>query len=190
MSRILLIDGHPDPSPERFIHALAGAYAAGAKGLHELRRIDLARMSFPILRSREDWQEGNVPPEIATAQEAIRWAEHIVILFPLWLGDMPALLKALFEQVARPGFAFRYGEGFPEKLLKGRSARLVVTMGMPGFFYKLIYRAHSLKSLKRNILEFVGIHPVHLNVIGGVEGKAERRKWWLEKMTDLGRAAA
>ena len=43
------------------------------------------------------------------------------------LGDVPALLKAFFEQVGRPNFAFRYREkGLPEKLLKSRSARVVV----------------------------------------------------------------
>lgn len=190
MTRILVIDGHPDESPERFVHALANAYAKGAEGHHEVRRLDLASLDFPILRRRTDWQDGPAPAAIASAQESVRWAEHIVILFPLWLGDMPALLKGFFEQVARPGFAFREGRGLPEKLLKGRSARIVVTMGMPGLFYRLVYRAHSMKSLKRNILQFVGIRPVRTSVIGAVEGSAKRRSAWLGTMRKLGRRAA
>jgi len=60
------------------------------------------------------------------------------------------------EQVARPGFAFgtAKGKGLPPKLLKGRSARVIVTMGMPALFYRWYYRAHSVKNLERNILAF------------------------------------
>ena len=85
-------------------------------------------------------------------------------------GSMPALLKAFLEQVLRPGFAFGAAErrGMPKKLLAGKSARIVVTMGMPAFFYRLYYRAHSLKSLERNILGFVGIKPVRVTLLGNV----------------------
>ena len=84
------------------------------------------------------------------AQQAIAWAEHLVFFFPLWLGGMPALLKGFLERVARPGFALGEPGGLahlPQKLLAGRSARLVVTMGMPALAYRWIYRAHSLKAL-------------------------------------------
>ena len=104
---------------------------------------------------------------------------------------MPGLLKAFIEQLLRPGFAFAYQEkGFPKKLLAGKSAHVVVTMGMPGFFYRWYYRAHSLKSLERNILNFVGIKPVRASVIGMIgERPAKHRKQWLEKMRALGRDA-
>jgi putative NADPH-quinone reductase len=126
---------------------------------------------------------------IAAAQEDILWAEHIVLLYPLWLGDVPALLKAFFEQVMRPGFAFRYREGgLPEKKLKGRTAHIVVTMGMPALLYRTFYGAHSLKSLERNILKFVGIAPVRRSVIGNVEGDEDIRGYWLKTMAASGRA--
>jgi putative NADPH-quinone reductase len=191
MTRITIIDGHPDAAHPHFIHALADAYAQGAEEAgHQARRVTVGALDFPLLRSQAEWKESEIPPDIAAAQEALTWAEHLVILYPMWLGDVPALLKAFLEQVARPDFAFRYRDnGFPEKLLAGRSARVVVTMGMPGLFYKLLYRAHSLKSLERNILKFVGIAPVHHSVIGAVEGKAEHRQRWLERMRVLGRRA-
>jgi putative NADPH-quinone reductase len=125
---------------------------------------------------------------ISGAAEAIAWAEHLVLLYPLWLGDVPALFKGFLEQVARPGTAFRYCEkGMPEKLWTGRSARIVVTMGMPGALYRLFYRAHSLKSLERNILKFVGIAPVSSTVIGMVEASPERRAEWLDHVQQLAR---
>jgi putative NADPH-quinone reductase len=132
--------------------------------------------------------ERAVPEAIGEAQRTIAWAEHLVIVFPLWMGDMPALLKAFFEQTLRPGFAI--GKTAPgrlgKRLLKGRSARIVVTMGMPAFFYSVYYRAHSLKSLKRNILEFCGIAPVRTTVIGTVEGRNEAREDWLMRLSALG----
>jgi putative NADPH-quinone reductase len=191
MTNIALIDGHPDPDRARFVHALADAYARGAvEGGHEVQRIELATLDFPLLRSREEWEKGKPVPAIAAAQETIAWAEHLVILYPLWLGDMPALLKGFLEQAARPGFAITYGATGPKALLGGRSARVVVTMGMPGFVYRLWFGAHSLKSLKRNILHFAGIRPVATNVIGMVEGKEAARRRWLERMRALGVRAA
>ena len=126
---------------------------------------------------------------MAAAQTDIAWADHLVIFYPLWLGDVPAVLKAFLEQTMRPGFALQYREhGLPEKLLKGRSARVVVTMGMPAFFYKLVYGAHSVKSLERNILRFVGFRPIGRTIIGAVEADADRRREWLEEMARLGAA--
>ena len=187
MTRIALIDGHPDRGRDHFDHALGDSYAEGAaEGLHELRRIFTADLQFPLLRSMEEWQSGAVPPDIARCQETIAWAEHLVFVYPLWLGDMPALLKGFLEQVARPGFAFRYGKGVPEKLLKGKSARIIVTMGMPGILYRLFYRAHSLKSFERNILQFVGIGPIRSTVIGSIEADPDRRQQWLDEVRSLG----
>ncbi len=190
MTNILLIDGHPDPDRARFVHALADAYADGASsGGHALRRIDLATLDFPLLRSRAEWTEGATPPAIAAAQEDIRWAGHIVFLYPLWLGDVPAVLKGFLEQVARPGFALVQGT-MPKGLLAGRSARIVVTMGMPAIFYRFYFGAHSVKSLRRNVLNFVGIKPVESTLIGNVEGDAETRAEWLDRLFELGSAGA
>lgn len=188
--KILIIDGHPDPDRIRFIHALADAYAEGATvSGHEVRRIEVATLDFPILRSRSDWTDGTPVAAIRDSQEAIRWADHILFFYPLWLGDVPALLKAFLEQVARPGFALEQGK-MPRPLLKGRSARLVVTMGMPAFFYRFYYGAHSVKSFERNILKLAGIKPVEHTLIGGVEGEGEAREQWLDTMLNLGMAAA
>jgi putative NADPH-quinone reductase len=187
--RIVLLQGHPDPAVPHFCHALADAYAQGAaEAGHELRRIEIAHLDFPILRSQAEWLEGALPASLAEAQQAIAWAEHQLLVFPLWLGDMPALLKGFLEQVLRPGFAFdeRAGNSFA-KALKGRSARVVVTMGMPASVYRFYFRAHSLKSLERNILGFVGIAPIDETLIGGIESMDEiARKRQLSKLRRLG----
>jgi putative NADPH-quinone reductase len=184
--RILIVDAHPDPDLARFVHALADAYQSGAaEAGREVRRIDLARLPFGLLSSRAAWEGETPPAPIAAAQADIGWAEHILFFYPLWLGDMPALLKGFLEQVARPGFAMGTGPS-PKPLLKGKSARIVVTMGMPALFYRFFYRAHSLKSFERNILKFVGIKPVTHSIVGNVEGDAAHRLRWLERMRALG----
>jgi putative NADPH-quinone reductase len=192
-NRILIIQGHPDQSELHLCHALARAYVEGAEAAgHEVRIVDVAGLDFPVLRSAKDWKDHSMPPGLQAAQAAITWAEHLVIFFPLWLGDMPALLKAFFEQVARPGFAFAEEDGNPfGKKLKGRSARVIVTMGMPALVYRFYFRAHSVKSLERNILGFVGIAPVNETLIGSVESLDDKaRQRWFGKMRALGREAS
>ena len=191
MARITIIDGHPDPDRSRYVHALADAYAAGADiAGHVVRRIDVATIDVPILRSAQEWRSIDPPGDIHRAQGDIRWADHLVILYPLWLGDMPALLKAFFEQTMRPGFAIEDDpSGAQAKLLTGISARVVVTMGMPAPLYRLFYRAHSLKSLERNLLRFVGIAPVRTVIIGSIDTGPARRRKWLRTMGRLGEEA-
>ena len=185
--RILVIDGHPDPDRARLIHALADRYAEGALSWeHEVRRIDLATTEVPILRSWEEWAKGQPSPAIVDAQASIAWADHIVFFYPLWLGDVPALLKAFLEQVMRPGFALNDQASLGGGLLRGKSATVVVTMGMPAAFYALWFRSHSLKSLERNILRFVGIRPVHHILYGAVEQNAAKRERRLDDMFILG----
>jgi len=191
--RIAIIQGHPDPAGGHLCHALAAAYAGAAAGAgHEVRRIDVARLDFPLLRTQADFEAGAVPPALAAAQADIRWAEHLLIVYPLWLGTMPALLKAFFEQVFRPGFGLRAESArWPRKLLTGRSARIVITMGMPAFVYRWYFRAHGLKSLERSILRFCGIGPIRERLYGMVGAASEvRRARWLSEMSALGRRSA
>ncbi|ARU28424.1 NAD(P)H-dependent oxidoreductase [Cellvibrio sp. PSBB006] len=188
--RILLLQGHPDGAGHHLCHALERAYQKGAADAgHDIRQINIAALDFPLLRSQQDWEHGKLPAVLQPAQQDIHWAEHLVMFFPLWLGDMPALVKGFLEQVARPGFAFNYDDKNPfgKKGLTGRSARVVVTMGMPAVVYRWFYRAHSVKSLERNILGFVGFSPINETLVGlaGNMKKPDAQKW-LIKLEKLG----
>lgn len=187
---IVIIQGHPDAQVRHYGHALADEYAKGAQdGGHEVRRIEVAHLDFPLLRTKEDFEKGVPPDAIRQAQEVIKWANHLVIIYPLWLGSMPALLKAFLEQVFRPGFAFDYQTSgkMPRKLLTGKSARIVVSMGMPALIYRWFFFAHSLKNLQRNILGFSGIKPIRSTLIGSIEGLTDhQRADWLDVLRDLG----
>jgi putative NADPH-quinone reductase len=190
MSKILVIQGHPDPAGGHLCHALADAYVQAARAAgHEAGIVTPAMLDFPLLANAQQWEEGEAPPALLPAQHAVADAAHIAIFYPLWLGDMPACLKAFLEQVARPGFALEKNASNPlhAGLLAGRSARVVVTMGMPALLYRWYYGAHSLKSLERNILNFVGIAPVRKTLVGSA-GKMEaaRVERWRQRMQALG----
>jgi len=188
---ICIIQGHPDPAGGHFCHALASAYAEGAAGArHRVTTVDVGQLEFPMLRRREDWQSSVPPASLRKAQAAIGAADHLLVVFPLWMGDMPAVLKGFFEQVLRPGFALGMDtrrKPFERKLLRGKSARVVVTMGMPAAVYRWYFRAHSVKSLERNILGFCGVSPVNESLVGPMEGmSAPDRAKWLARMRSLG----
>ncbi len=189
MKKIAVIVGHPDPSPIRFGRVLAKSYADAAKeASHEVRVIDIAQLEFPLLRTQEEWNGSPVPDGLREAEADILWAEHLLIIYPLWLGDVPALLKGFLEQVLRPGQALSITAGpFSRKPLSGKSARVVVTMGMPAWIYRWVFGAHSLKSLKRNVLWFVGVGPVRHDIVGMVAAKKPGgREAWLARMNKLG----
>ena len=188
---ILVVIGHPDPSPERLCRALASAYADGAERAgHIVRRIDLALLDIPLLRTMQEFEHGAIPDSLKEAAEAVVWAEHFVFVFPLWLGTVPAMLKAFLEQVMRPGTAFAYpakGESFAKSLLGGRSARLVVTMGMPAAVYRIWFLSHGIAGMRRGILNFVGIRPVRETLFGMVASASEaKRAKWIGQMRLLG----
>jgi putative NADPH-quinone reductase len=193
-TRVAIIQGHPDAREGRFCRALAAAYAEGAAaGGHSVRTIDVAKIDFPLLRTQEEWESGTLPQSLRESQDVIRWADHLVLFFPLWAGTMPALLKGFLEQVFRPGFAMEPGrrDRVWERRLAGKSARIVVTMGMPALVYRWWFRAHGLKGLERNVLAFCGIGPIRESLVGMVEAPDDSaRKKWLERMRELGRKPA
>lgn len=178
---IAIIDGHPDLREGRYCHALVNAYAQSAAAAgHRIRRITLASIRIPMLHNSEEWEDGAFAADLREAADAIDWADHLVIVYPIWLGTMPALLKAFFEQVFRPGFAIRRGSGGTRGgLLNGRSARLIVTMGMPSPVFRFLYLGEGVAVMKRGILQFAGVNPIRTTLIGNVDaiGPARRRKW-------------
>lgn len=167
--KICIFQGHPHDDPSHFCHALANAYQEGAiQAGHSIERIDLAKMEVPFLRDPADFPE-EPPAPFRDAQRKVKNADHVFIIYPLWLGTMPALVKAFFEQLSRHEFAIAESEGgWPRKMLKGKSARVVVTMGMPSAAYKIFFGAHGVKAFESAILGMSGFKPIRDALIGGV----------------------
>jgi putative NADPH-quinone reductase len=110
-----------------------------------------------------------------------RWAEHWLFLFPLWHGTMPALFKGFLEHIFGPGFPMEYGKsGFPKRLLAGRSARIVVTMGMPALMYRWYFGAYGVRGFERSVLSFAGIKPIRESLYD--VRRREEMGAWLEDM--------
>lgn len=191
---ILILDGHPDPSPDRFCHALASAYRTGAESAgHDVDLFRIADLEFPVLRSAVEFDASPVPEPLTMIRNRFLDADHMVLIYPLWLGTLPAFTKAFLEQLLHRDTAFEPAQPgkWPEGRLTGKSARVIVTMGMPTVAYRIWYGAHSLKSLERNILKFVGFRPVRDTLFGMVDQVSDAtRKTWLDKVETLGRRAA
>lgn len=191
--RIALLLGHPS-AEESYCRALASHYMDAAEEAgHEVAFFDGARLEVPFIHSTDEFEKGSPPKAVLPLQRAIKDAEHFVIVFPMWMGTLPAYTKALIEQVFRPGFALDTSDpkSFPKQLMKGKSARIIMTMGMPAAIYRMIFRAHGLKNLERSMLGLCGFGPVRSTLIGRVEsgGDAYREKW-LGRVRKLGAAAA
>ncbi|MBB3965885.1 NAD(P)H-dependent oxidoreductase [Rhizobium metallidurans] len=193
LKKIMIIDGHPDPHEERFCHALVNSYALAAAGAgHTVRRVSLAGVDIPFLRSEVDWDQKPVPADLTEAQEGIGWADHLVLVYPLWLGSMPALLQAFLEQVLRPGFAIAPDDrNFEKGMLRSKSARIVVTMAMPAMLFRIFMLARNLTMPRQNVMYVAGIDPIFATLIGDIGGIDDaRRRQWLARIERLGRRGA
>jgi putative NADPH-quinone reductase len=189
VTKVLVINGHPDPRPDRLCAWLAEAYAEGAADVGcAVRRLAIGDLDFPILRTATEFASPAPEGPIRQAQQDIAWADHVVIVHPLWLGGEPALLKGFLEQVLRYGFALDPDHRRLRGLLTGRSIRLIVTMGMPAMAYRLLFGGPGLKALMPMAFFMAGFWPIRTTLLGGVGNvSAARRAAWLRRVRKLGR---
>ncbi|HKX36899.1 MAG TPA: NAD(P)H-dependent oxidoreductase [Rhizorhapis sp.] len=189
MKHILLINGNPDPSPEKLNSALAKAYREGAeKAGCMVRQINVGGIEFPWLQNAKDFTTEAADKTIIESQDAFLLADHVVFIYPLWLGSAPALLKAYMERVACGEFLLgKRDSGFPHGRLKGRSARVIVTMGMPALLYRIIFGAHGVKAFNRSILGIAGIKPIKTTLFGGSQIQPRHCTRTIEIVRELGR---
>lgn len=189
--KIFILLGHPDNGPEPLSRQLADSYEAAARSAgHDVRRLDLSALSFdPILhkgyRSRMELE-----PDLLRVQENLTWCEHFALFYPNWWGSMPALLKGMWDRMFLPRFAFSMWKnklGWT-KLLKGRTARVVITCSNPVLLDHLAF-GDPTATIKRSLLEFAGIY-TRITAVGKSERLSERAKQaWLRRAAALGRGA-
>jgi len=191
MANIAIVVGHPRRGS--YCEALGKAYLRGAQsGGHQAQLFLLAHMNFdPVLREGYA-REQVLEPDLVAARHALQACDHMVFVFPLWCGDMPAIMKGFIERVLQPDLlAIQAAGGKGDwKVLKGKSAHIIMTMGMPGWFYRWYFGAHALKLFRRNILHFTGVSPVRSTVYGMIETVSDdTRKEWLREVEALGHQA-
>lgn len=192
MKKILIINGHPDK--ESFCFALAESYKKGADtNGTDCKLVHLIDLKFNPILTYGYRVVSELEPDLLQMQKDIQEANHIVMVYPNWWGTYPALLKGFIDRVFLPNFAFKYLEKspLPAKLLKGKTARLIITIDTPKWYYWLINKSPGHNSMKIGILEFSGIKPVKISSFAIVKSSTEaKRKQWLDEVEKLGEKQA
>lgn len=193
--RILVVIG--TPLAGSLNHALAHSYAdaAGAAGA-DVRLIDLARDAVPPHPTernevRHPRTDADVPldSDVAAYVADVEWADHLVFFFPQWWGSYPAALKTWIDRVFLSGFAYRYRSTgrLWDKLLTGRTARIVMTMDSPRIWNAWVYRNAAIRSLRNATLEFCGIRVRGVTRLAEVRHRSDAdRERWIGGMASLG----
>jgi len=192
MKNILIINGHPDK--ESFCFALAESYAKGAEsnGI-KCKLIHLVDLKFNPILTFGYRKISELEPDLVQTQKDILAADHLVFVYPNWWSTYPALLKGFVDRVFLPNFAFKYHTKGPfwDKLLKGKTAQLIVTMDTPKWYYWLMNRRPGHNSMKIGILKFSGVTPVKVTTFAPIKSSDDKkRKQWLHKVEELGREQA
>jgi NAD(P)H dehydrogenase (quinone) len=191
MPKIAIVVGNP--MRDSYSEALGLAYLRGAEsGGHEAKLFLLAHMKFDAILREGYRREQPLEPDLVAARQALQASDHLVFVFPLWAGDMPAIMKGFIERVLQPDLLAIQAAGDKAnwKIFMGKSARIIMTMGMRGWFYRWYYGAHALKLLRRNVLHLIGVKPVRSTIYGMIEAVGdETRKQWLREVEALGHQA-
>ena len=189
MKNILIINGHPNT--ESFNYALHKAYKKGlvTNGIHAIEEIKVAELDFNLNLSKGYSTGVIMESDLITAQEKIMKADHIVWIYPLWWGMMPAILKGFIDRVFVPGFAFKYHENSSkwDKLLKGKTTEVICTLDYPVFVFKLFFGEGGVKVMRKMVLDFCGLKTIKTTYIGQIKpSKLDQRRNWLKKVELMG----
>ncbi|MGL4239004.1 NAD(P)H-dependent oxidoreductase [Tabrizicola sp.] len=192
--RILIANLHP--ARLSLSAALAQAYADGATAAgHEVRHATLSEMAFNPDFGQSGYR--NAPalePDLEGFRADLTWAEHLVLVSPMWWGGLPAKAKGLFDRAFLPGYAFDPRQrrmGLPKPLLAGRTGRLILTSDTPAWAFWLMYRSALKHQVQKQILSYVGIRPNGLTHFSPVQQSTnEIRQDWIRSAQSLGARAA
>ncbi|WP_412031828.1 NAD(P)H-dependent oxidoreductase [Metamycoplasma buccale] len=158
MKKFYIIMGHPNVNS--FNGYLANEYEKKLTKLgYQVRRQNLGELKFDPILHKGYKEIQDLEDDLVKAQENIKWADEIIIIYPLWWGTIPALLKGFIDRIFLPGFAFKYHNNDPfwDKLLKGKTARIFSTCDSPEVYQNLWLLNTDFILLKRAILGFSGI---------------------------------
>jgi putative NADPH-quinone reductase len=188
MGKVLLINGHPDKESYNF--ALAEAYKKGvSKSDAELREIQICELDFDTNLQYGYRKRTELEPDLVKAQELILWADHLVWVYPVWWGSVPAIMQGFLDRVLLPGFAFKKQEDSPlwDRFLTGKTARLICSMDQPPWYYWLLYGSPSHKAMKKLTLQYCEVKKVKITSIGPIMYSASKfRETWIKKIESLG----
>jgi NAD(P)H dehydrogenase (quinone) len=119
--------------------------------------IDLYKLNYdPVLHKNEHYSAGfkDVSEQNRHFQDKIKSSNKLILIYPVWWGGMPAILKGFIDRVFVSGFAFSYEGSSPKGLLHGKKAAVIMTSGAPNLFIHLMGVSFIVKM---GILKFCGI---------------------------------
>ena len=183
---VLVINGHPREGS--FSQKAASVYEEAAlQAGKQVAVLQLLALDFSLNLS--SGYSGNImEPDLLKARDLIVWADHIVWIYPVWWWSMPALLKGFVDRILVPDFAFKYHKGsvFQEKLLKGKTATLLVTMDGPSWYHRLMMRSTGTFIMRKGILDYCGIRTVQTFIMDHYNHSSDVQKQrWLRKIEQL-----
>ena len=160
MKNILVILGHPSAES---LNGEFFRFCCDKLSGKNLRYLSLGSINFNLVFKNQDLED-----DLIKAQEDILWADHLIIIFPIWWYGLPALLKGFIDRSLISGFAFKYKKGASrsEGLLKGRSADIICTSGSPSWYNQ----NNGVKDMVK-ILNFCGIKVGKKLIFGRIFGK-------------------
>lgn len=190
MKKIFILMGNPDKEGT-LSNEMADLYEHEARAAgHEVRRANLSDLAFdPILhKGYKVIQE--LEPDLKQVQEDMKWADHFVLIYPLWWAGMPALLKGMWDRMFIPGFAFRFwknGLGW-DRLLSGKSARVIILSKNWPILERVLFGDFK-NEVGKALLGFAG-YKVRITEFGDSETPSEsRKKALVAKVTKFARTA-
>jgi putative NADPH-quinone reductase len=183
--KIYILMGNPDSETES--NTFANSYEAAAQAAgHEIRRDNLVDLKFDPLLHKGYKVIQALEPDLLKVQANMKWADHLVLIYPIWWSGMPSLLKALFERMWLPAFAFHFhknGLGW-DQLMKGKTARIITLSKMHPSLIRLMSGDHT-NGIRTAILGFAG-YRVRTTEIGGAETfTPAQRDRWIRRLTVL-----
>ncbi len=186
--RVFVLNANPKPAS--LSQALAERYAqAAAQAGHHVQLSHLHALNFePQLLNGFDGAQA-LEADLQALQAQILDADHLVFAYPVWWGSVPARFKGLLDRLLLPGFAFRYdgSKSLPEQLLKGRSARLLVCLDTPAWYFRWVQGAPAHRMMKDAVLGFCGVAPIRISAFSPViKSDADQRERWLQEAARLG----
>jgi NAD(P)H dehydrogenase (quinone) len=148
---VLIVFAHPEPK------SLNGAFKdVSVQTLKEngnqVKVSDLYGMGFKATLDREDFlnlenpdrfnpiaeqlhaaQTDSFARDIKDEMKKLEWADLVIFQFPVWYGDMPAIMKGWLERVLASGFSSDMFQGkiYDKGLMNGKKAMLSFTTGGP-----------------------------------------------------------
>ena len=193
--KTLIVYNHPHEGS--FCSAIREAVESGLiKGDHEYKVINLDNDGFdPVMREKdlkafvqagklgEEGLDG-VDPIVLRYMKKLRWAEHIVMIFPIWWMTMPAMMKGFVDKVIFPGIVYKMEGGNLVSMLSGlKQVTVITTMNTPQDVYKEVFGNSIEGSLIKGTFNKIGIHDIRWISLNMVKQSGDEKRWlWLDEI--------